>query len=80
MSRCAACETHEQGRRRQYLSATFRPLLAVYSSPVSYGEALRIGATFRLAWYDSPIVASRSKVSVTLFTVQIFRMDSRLET
>ncbi len=42
----------------QYLSATFRPLLSVHSSPALYGEALRIGAKFRLPWYDSLIVAS----------------------
>jgi predicted nucleic acid-binding protein len=42
----------------QYLSTTFRPLLAVHSSLALYGEALRIGARFRLAWYDSLIVAS----------------------
>jgi predicted nucleic acid-binding protein len=42
----------------QYLSTTFRSLLAVHSSPALYGEALQIGARFRLAWYDSLIVAS----------------------
>ena len=42
----------------QYLATTFRALLAVHSSPALYGEALRIGARFRLAWYDSLIVAS----------------------
>lgn len=42
----------------QYLSTTFRPLLSVHSSPALFGEALRIGARFRLAWYDSLIVAS----------------------
>jgi predicted nucleic acid-binding protein len=42
----------------QYLSTTFRPLLSVDSSPALYGEALRIGARFRLPWYDSLIVAS----------------------
>ena len=42
----------------QYLATTFRPLLAVHSSPALYGEALRILARFRLAWYDSLIVAS----------------------
>src|ERR1700738_3161411 len=42
----------------QYLSATFRPLLSVHSSPALYGEALRIGGRFRLPWYDSLIVAS----------------------
>lgn len=43
---------------QQYLSTTFRPLLAVHSSPALYGEALRIGASFELPWYDSLIVAS----------------------
>jgi predicted nucleic acid-binding protein len=45
----------------QYLSTTFRPLLAVHSSSALYGEALRIGARFRLAWYDSLIVASATE-------------------
>src|SRR5215472_14821682 len=57
----------------QYLSTTFRPLLSVHSSPALYGEALRIGARFRLAWYDSLIVAS-AKVNVTFFTARTFRM------
>jgi predicted nucleic acid-binding protein len=42
----------------QYLATTFRPLLAVHSSPALYGEALRILGRFHLAWYDSLIVAS----------------------
>ena len=42
----------------QYLAATFRPLLAVHSSPALFSEALRLGSKFRLAWYDSLIVAA----------------------
>ena len=42
----------------QYLSTTFRALLSVHSSPALYGEALRMGARFRLPWYDALIVAS----------------------
>lgn len=42
----------------QYLSTTFRPLLAIHSSQALYGEALRLGMRFQLAWYDSLIVAS----------------------
>ena len=42
----------------QYLATTFRPLLSVHSSPALYAEALRLGARFQLAWYDSLIVAS----------------------
>jgi predicted nucleic acid-binding protein len=42
----------------QYLTTTFRPLLSVHSSPALYVEALRVASRFRLAWYDSLIVAS----------------------
>ena len=42
----------------QYLSTTFRPLLAVHSSHALYGEALQLSARFKLSWYDSLIVAS----------------------
>ena len=42
----------------QYLAATFRPLLAVHSSPALFSEALRLGSKFRLAWHDSLIAAA----------------------
>jgi predicted nucleic acid-binding protein len=42
----------------QYLSTTFRPLLSVHSSQALYGESLQIASKFKLAWYDSLIVAS----------------------
>jgi predicted nucleic acid-binding protein len=42
----------------QYLITVFRPLLAIHSSPALYVEALRIVGKYRLAWYDSMVVAS----------------------
>jgi predicted nucleic acid-binding protein len=42
----------------QYLSTTFRPLLAVHSSHALYGQALRLSAKHKLPWYDSLILAS----------------------
>ena len=42
----------------QYLSATFRPLLAVHSSHALYGQGLQLSARHKLPWYDSLIVAS----------------------
>jgi predicted nucleic acid-binding protein len=42
----------------QYLSTTFRPLLAVHSSHGLYGQALRLASTCSLSWYDSLIVAA----------------------
>jgi len=46
------------GDAEQYLATTFRPLLAVHSSPALYGEGLRIATKFQLRWYDALIVAS----------------------
>ena len=42
----------------QYLITVFRPLLAIHSSPALYVEAMRIAGKYRLAWYDSIVVAS----------------------
>jgi predicted nucleic acid-binding protein len=42
----------------QFLITVFRPLLAIHSSPTLFVEALRIAGKYRLAWYDSIIVAS----------------------
>jgi predicted nucleic acid-binding protein len=45
----------------QYLSAVFRPLLAIQSSPALISETLRLTAKHRLSWYDSLIVAAATE-------------------
>jgi len=42
----------------QYLSAVFRPLLAVHSSQALYAEALHLHALSGISWYDSLIVSA----------------------
>lgn len=42
----------------QYLATIFRPLTAIHSSQALYGEALGLSDRYRLAWYDSLIVAA----------------------
>lgn len=42
----------------QYLSITFRPLLAVHSSESLYAEALRLHHRDRVSWFDALILAS----------------------
>jgi predicted nucleic acid-binding protein len=42
----------------QYLSVTFRPLLAVHSSHALYGEALQFFGKNSISWYDALIVAA----------------------
>jgi predicted nucleic acid-binding protein len=63
----------------QYLSTTFRPLLAVHSSLALYGEALRIGARFRLAWYDSLIVASAIEGQCNVLYSEDFQDGQKIE-
>jgi len=43
---------------QQFLAITFRPLLAVHSSPALYSEALDLQAKHHFSWYDSLIVAA----------------------
>lgn len=42
----------------QYLTLTFRPLLAVHSSFSLYSQALTLNRRHSLSWYDSLIVAA----------------------
>ena len=63
----------------QYLSTTFRPLLAVHSSLALYGEALRIGTRFRLAWYDSLIVASAIEGQCNVLYSEDFQDGQKIE-
>ena len=64
----------------QYLAATFRPLLAVHSSPALFSEALRLGSKFRLAWYDSLIVAAAIEAQCDTLYSEDLQHGQRLET
>ena len=57
----------------QYLSTTFRPLLAVQSSHALYAEALRIRARFQFAWYDSLIVAAANAAECKILYSEDFQ-------
>jgi predicted nucleic acid-binding protein len=63
----------------QYLAATFRPLLAVHSSPALFSEAVRLGSKFRLAWYDSLIVAAAIEARCDTLYSEDFQHGQRLE-
>lgn len=41
-----------------YLTAIFRPMLAVQSSPALIADGLRLHHRYQLSWYDSLIVAA----------------------
>lgn len=61
----------------QYLSATFRPLLAVHSSHALYGDSLRLVERFKLSWYDALIVASAIESECNLLYSEDFQHEQR---
>jgi|ERR1700684_60951 predicted nucleic acid-binding protein len=63
----------------QYLAATFRPLLAVHSSPGLFSEALRLGSKFHLSWYDSLIVAAAIEAECDTLYSEDMQDGQRLE-
>ncbi len=63
----------------QYLAATFRPLLAVHSSPALFSEALRLASKFRLAWYDSLILAAAIEAQCDTLYSEDLQHGQRLE-
>jgi len=62
----------------QYLSTTFRPLLAVQSSQALYAEALRLGARFQFSWYDSLIVAAATQAECDVLYSEDFQHGQKL--
>ncbi len=63
----------------QYLSATFRPLLAVHSSSALFSEALRLESKFHLSWYDSLIVAAAIEAECETLYSEDLQHGQRLE-
>jgi predicted nucleic acid-binding protein len=63
----------------QYLAATFRPLLAVHSSPALFSEALRLGSKFQLVWCDSQIVAAALEAQCDILYSEDLQHRQRLE-
>ena len=61
----------------QYLSTTFRPLLAVHSSHALYGLALQSCARHKLVWYDSLILASAIEGRCTVLYSEDFQHGRR---
>jgi len=51
---------------QDYLSLTFRPILAVHSSPRLFLEALHVQAQYRFSWYDALIVAAAQQANCSV--------------
>ena len=54
------------GEAEDYLSLTFKPILAVQSSPRLFGEALQIQAHHHFSWYDALIVAAAQQAECSI--------------
>lgn len=54
------------GDAEHFLSAVFKPLLSVHSSPRLFLKALRIRSEHQLSWYDSLIVAAAHEAECSI--------------
>jgi predicted nucleic acid-binding protein len=64
---------------QQYLTTTFRNLLAVQSSRALFVEAMRLRDKFELAWYDALIVASALDGKCKVLYSEDFQSGRQLE-
>ena len=66
------------GEAEQYLLATFRPMLAVHSSPRLYLDALSIYTQHQFAWYDSLIVAAAQQAECSVLYTEDMQHGRRI--
>jgi predicted nucleic acid-binding protein len=62
----------------EYLLATFKPLLAVHSSPRLFLEALRICTQYQFSWYDSLIVAAAQQAECSVLYTEDMQHGRRI--
>jgi len=63
----------------EYLNTTFRPLLAVHSSPALFVSALQVYAHHHLSWYDSLIVAAAQIADCSILYSEDMQHGRRIE-
>jgi len=63
----------------QYFDTTFRPLLAVHSSPALFVSALQIYERNRFSWFDSLIVAAAQEAGCSILYTEDMQHGRRLE-
>ena len=62
----------------EYLSAIFKPMLAVHSSPRLFLEALRIRTQQQFSWYDSLIVAAAQQSECSVLYTEDMQHGKRV--
>jgi predicted nucleic acid-binding protein len=63
----------------QYLTTTFRPLMAVNSSAALFAEALRLNANHSLSWYDSVVLAAAIEGGADVLYSEDFQHGQKFE-
>jgi predicted nucleic acid-binding protein len=61
-----------------YLSLTFKPILAVHSSPRLFLEALHIQAQHQFSWYDALIVAAAQQANCSILYTEDMQHGRRI--
>lgn len=62
----------------EYLSLTFKPILAVHSSPRLFLEALHIQKQHQFSWYDALIVAAAQEVNCSILYTEDMQHGRRI--
>src|SRR5579884_1000000 len=62
----------------EYISATFKPLLAVHSSARLFLEALHIQAQHQFSWYDALIVAAAQQANCSILYTEDMQHGRRI--
>ena len=63
----------------EYLNTTFRPLLAVHSSPALFVSALQVYSWHHFSWYDSLIVASAQLADCSILYSEDMQHGQRVD-
>jgi predicted nucleic acid-binding protein len=66
------------GEAEDYLSLTFKPILAVHSSPRLFLEALHIQKQHQFSWYDALIVAAAQEVNCSILYTEDMQHGRRI--
>jgi predicted nucleic acid-binding protein len=63
----------------EYLNTTFRPLLAVHSSPALFFSGLRVFQQHRFSWCDSLIVAAAQEAECSILYSEDIHHGQRID-
>ena len=66
------------GEAEDYLSFTFKPILAVHSSPRLFLEALHLQAQHHFSWYDALIVAAAQQANCSILYTEDMQHGRRI--